>query len=50
MEDKWFVILRDTMSIAGNFAECIGLIFLFTQFRRSARNSISSVKRRTFNQ
>ena len=48
MEDKWFVILRDTMAIAGNLAECIGVVFLFTSFRRSARNAVSSAKRRTY--
>lgn len=48
MEDKWFIILRDSMSIAGNLAECIGVVFLFTSFRRSARNTVSTVKRRTY--
>lgn len=48
VEDKWFVILRDSMSIAGNLAECIGVVFLFTSFRRSARNTVSTVKRRTY--
>jgi len=34
VEDKWFLLFRDTMGIAGNVAELIGLGFLLTQFRR----------------
>ncbi|ASS75745.1 hypothetical protein CIG75_12635 [Tumebacillus algifaecis] len=34
MEDRMFYLIRDTVGIAGNLAEIIGILFLFTQFRR----------------
>lgn len=34
MEDRMFYLIRDTVGIAGNLAELVGVIFLFTQFRR----------------
>ena len=48
MEDRWLLLIRDTVSIAGNLAECIGIVFLFTQFRR--RDRPVTVKRRSFDQ
>jgi len=47
MEEKWFIILRDTMGIAGNLAEIIGLLFVVTQFRRTSRGR-PSIKRRSY--
>ncbi|KEO82024.1 hypothetical protein [Tumebacillus flagellatus] len=38
MEDQnWFTLLRDTLNVFGNLAECIGLLFLVTQFRSSKK-------------
>ena len=52
MEDKWFMLIRDTVGIAGNIAECIGVIFLFTQFRRKevVKSSPTPIKQRTYQQ
>lgn len=44
MEDKWFLLFRDTMGIAGNFAELIGLAFLLTQFRRRRTPTTNRLK------
>ncbi|MGZ4163869.1 MAG: hypothetical protein ACXVDB_06170 [Tumebacillaceae bacterium] len=46
MEESWLEIISDTMGIVGNVAECIGLVFLFSQLRRSPR---VPVKQRRFN-
>lgn len=45
MEESWIDIISDTMGIVGNLAECIGLVFLFSQLRRPQR---VPVKRRRY--
>ncbi|ARU62347.1 hypothetical protein CBW65_16295 [Tumebacillus avium] len=52
MEDRMFYLIRDTVGIAGNLAELVGVIFLFTQFSRpspspSQPKTKVPVKRRT---
>lgn len=45
-----FYLIRDTVGIAGNLAELVGVIFLFTQFRRPSTLQPKTkvpVKRRT---
>ncbi|HEU4964516.1 MAG TPA: hypothetical protein VFV52_11785 [Bacilli bacterium] len=46
MEDRWFLLIRDTVGIAGNLAEVIGVVFLFSQLRRRARTSTRILKER----
>ncbi|MBL0388776.1 hypothetical protein JJB07_19425 [Tumebacillus sp. ITR2] len=42
MEDhNWFTLLRDTLSVVGNLAECVGLLFLFTQFRNTNKKPVT---------
>ncbi|PWK12852.1 hypothetical protein [Tumebacillus permanentifrigoris] len=49
-EHTWFTLLRDTLSIAGNLAECVGLLFLFTQFRSTGKTPPAPVKKRVVRQ
>lgn len=49
-ENTWFPLLRDTLSIAGNLAEIVGLLFLFTQFRSAGKHPPTPVKKRIVRQ
>lgn len=46
MEERWFYLVRDTVGIFGNLSEVIGVIFLFTQFRKRGKSSAVTVKPR----
>jgi hypothetical protein len=51
MQDHtWFPLLRDTLSIAGNLAEIIGLLFLYTQFRSTGKHPPAPAKKRVVRQ
>lgn len=41
-DSSWFTLLRDTLNMAGNLAECIGLLFLITQFHRAGKKQAST--------